>query len=44
MDLIKKVDAKAKAAEHQDAELLGEQQGQEVNLDDQAINAQKLSQ
>jgi hypothetical protein len=25
MDLIKKVDAKAKSVEHQDAELLGEQ-------------------
>jgi hypothetical protein len=25
MDLIKKVDAKAKAVEHQDTELLGEQ-------------------
>lgn len=44
MDLIKKVDAKAKAVEHQDTELLGEQSGQEINLDDMAISAQKLSQ
>jgi hypothetical protein len=44
MDLIKKVDAKAKSVVHQDTELIGEQSGQEVNLDDMAINAQKLSQ
>jgi hypothetical protein len=43
MDLIKKVDAKAKSVGHQDTELLGEQSGQEVNLDDMAIEAQKLS-
>jgi hypothetical protein len=46
MELYKHVLDKTKEQESQPAkgdELIGQQSGQEVNLDDQAINAQELS-